>query len=105
MMQEMMTKNTRTMHYLFDFSLSWKAKGLMAYLMDCDGQDITLRGLSKAAKDGRESTRRAFKELVLAGYVKEDGVTMEEAVTQLFHPGASYIISDTKTDQPNPRRA
>jgi len=60
---------------LHDQRLSWKAKGLHAYLMSLpDDWTIYITELTKHTKDGRDSTRAAFKELELAGYVTNEAI-------------------------------
>lgn len=55
---------------LRDVRLSWKAKGLLAYLISLpDDWKIHERELTKHSKDGRDSTRSAMKELIENGYV------------------------------------
>ena len=55
---------------LNDSNLSWKAKGLHAFMMSKpDHWTFYMENLEKASKDGRESLRSAFKELQKHGYV------------------------------------
>lgn len=55
---------------LRDKNLSWKAKGLLAYLISLpDDWKIHERELATHSKDGRDSTRSAMKELIEHGYV------------------------------------
>lgn len=69
--------------YMFDPNLTWKAKGLMTYLLTtCDGAMISIRGISKYAKDGRAGTQAAMEELIAAGYIEFNENT--------------YVISDTR---------
>lgn len=64
---------------LHDSRLSWKAKGLHAYLMSLpDDWTIYIEELTKHAKDGRDATRSAFKELELAGYITNEAIRNEK---------------------------
>lgn len=55
---------------LVDPSLSWKATGLLSYLLHLpDDWNISTADLQKRKTDGRDSTKAALKELVDAGYV------------------------------------
>ena len=51
--------------------LSWKAKGLLAYLLSRpDNWTVRFRDLVKRSPDGAHTVRVSMKELVLAGHVK-----------------------------------
>lgn len=53
-----------------DDSLSWKAKGLLAFLLSkSDDWEIYQEQLAKCSTDGRHATRTAIDELVDAGYI------------------------------------
>ena len=55
---------------LTDDRLSWKAKGLLAYLLSLpDDWTVRERDLAKRSKDGRDSTRSGIQELIKHGYV------------------------------------
>lgn len=55
---------------LTDDRLSWKAKGLLAYLLSLpDDWTVRERDLAKRSKDGRDSTRSGIQELINNGYV------------------------------------
>lgn len=55
---------------LRDDKLSWKAKGLLAYLLHLpDDWKINVEDLKNRSKDGRDSTNNAIKELVENGYI------------------------------------
>jgi len=55
-----------------DPSLSWAAKGLLAYLLSLpDGWEVHLTELFKRSVDGRRATEAAMKELVKVGYVEK----------------------------------
>lgn len=49
---------------LNDIRLSWRAKGLWAYMMSLpDDWDYSIRGLATRAKDGRDSVMSGLNEL------------------------------------------
>lgn len=55
-----------------DHSLSWKAKGILGYLLSKpDNWKIYIADLAKKAKDGRDSVRTGLKELEERGYVQK----------------------------------
>ena len=54
-----------------DSSLSWKAKGLLIYLLSLPKDwNIRLSELARHATDGIDSTRKAMDELLNAGYIQ-----------------------------------
>lgn len=56
---------------LENINLSWKAKGLLAYLLSLpDDWKIYVEELQTHSKDGRDSTAAALKELIHARYIK-----------------------------------
>lgn len=56
---------------LENVNLSWKAKGLLAYLLSLpDDWKIYVEELQSHSKDGRDSTAAALKELIEARYIK-----------------------------------
>lgn len=56
---------------LENVNLSWKAKGLLAYLLSLpDDWKIYVEELQSHSKDGRDSTAAALKELIEAKYIK-----------------------------------
>ena len=63
---------------LNDDRLSWKAKGLFAYLVSTNGK-VKVQDLIKSSQDGREAIRSGLQELERFGYLerrqqrKEDG--------------------------------
>ena len=57
---------------LNDTKLSWKAKGLLCYMLSMpDDWKFYESELTKHAKDGRDSFRSAIKELILNGYINK----------------------------------
>ena len=60
-----------TNDFLEDKRLSWKAKGLMGYLLSLpDDTDISVELISKSCKDGKSSIKAGLKELIAAGYIE-----------------------------------
>jgi hypothetical protein len=56
-----------------DPSLSWAAKGLLAYLLSLPEEwEPHLRDLFSRSADGRKPTEAAMNELIAAGYVKKE---------------------------------
>ena len=57
--------------FLKDERLSWKAKGILAYLLSKpDDWQIKVVDLIKRSKDGREKVYAGIKELLNAGYLQ-----------------------------------
>jgi hypothetical protein len=53
-----------------DTSISWKAKGLMGYLLSRpDNWTVRMGDLAKRSKDGLSATRSTVDELIQAGYI------------------------------------
>lgn len=60
--------------FLRNDKLSWKAKGLLCYLMsNSDEYEVRKKNLQNFATDGYDSTDSAFKELESNGYIKTIG--------------------------------
>ena len=80
--------------HLQDDSLSWKAKGLLSYLLSLpDDWQIYLEHLKNQSTDGRDSTRTGIKELLEKGYIERD-FTRNEA-GQII--GRDYIVLEKPT--------
>jgi hypothetical protein len=61
---------------LNDTNLSWKAKGILAYLLSLpDDWNINIKDLQKRSKDGGESTRNGINELIELGYITRERIT------------------------------
>ena len=79
--------------FLNEEQMSWKAKGLLTYLLSLpDDWKIHMSDLKNRAKDGRDSTMNGMKELIDFGYAKfterrEKGKIMEY----------DYVVSDEKS--------
>ena len=66
-------------HFLHDDNLSWKAKGILAYLLSKpDDWQIYEAEIIKHSKDGRESVRSGIKELINNGYIKRTAIRGEK---------------------------
>lgn len=64
---------------LRDASMSWKAKGLHAYLMTLpDDWRVNIADLQNRSSDGRESVRSAIAELIKRGYISRERSRMED---------------------------
>ena len=58
-------------HHLTDRDLTFKAKGLMSYMLSRpDDWDFTIAGLSRLNKDGRDAIGRIIQELESHGYLE-----------------------------------
>lgn len=83
--------------YLQDVNLSWKAKGLITYIMSLPPNwQLNLSDLKKRSKDGRDATAAGLRELITNGYcqrckVRGDGGTFV---------GCDYEVSDIKEFEP-----
>lgn len=83
--------------------LSWKAKGLLIYLLTLpDDWEITKQDLSNRSTDGYDSTDSAFRELQEKGYIVEDG---EKRKSGKFS-GKNYLVfpEPNFTVRENPER-
>lgn len=93
------TGDFTTVHneYLQDVNLSWKAKGLITYIMSLPPDwQLNLSDLKKRSKDGRDATAAGLRELITNGYcqrckVRGDGGTFV---------GCDYEVSDIKEFEP-----
>lgn len=83
--------------YLQDVNLSWKAKGLITYIMSLPPDwQLNLSDLKNRSKDGRDATAAGLRELITNGYcqrckVRGNGGTFV---------GCDYEISDIKEFEP-----
>lgn len=83
--------------YLQDVNLSWKAKGLITYIMSLPPDwQLNLSDLKHRSKDGRDATAAGLRELITNGYcqrckVRGDGGTFV---------GCDYEVSDIKEFEP-----
>lgn len=82
---------------LKDSRLSWKAKGIICYIMSLpDDWKLSVKDLQNRATDGRDSLYSGIKELEKYGYCKK--VMMRKADGTI--EGYSYEISDTVAFEP-----
>jgi len=95
---------------LNDDSLSWKAKGILSYLLSKpDDWQIFIEHLKTQSTDGRDSTRTGIHELINAGYVSKQDRRNE--VGQIV--GVEYIVRENPvkrddepiTENPKPVKA
>lgn len=85
---------------LQDETLSWKARGLLCYLLSLpDNWSIYAEELAKHATDGITSTSTAIKELIHAGYITKQQLRTEEGKFSNYE----YVVRETKT-LPNPEK-
>lgn len=81
---------------LFDKTLSFKAKGLLATMLACsDKWDFTLKGLSKLSDDGIESVRTGLKELEKHKYLKRERIRNDKG----HFTDTEYFIYEVPYDQ------
>lgn len=78
-------------HVLHSKDLSWKAKGLMCYLLSLsEDWEVYKKDLANRSKDGYDSMIAGWKELEDAGFIE----TIKIKVGSLFD-GYEYIIHET----------
>ena len=89
-----------------DESLSFKATGLLCYLLSLPGDwEISQNHLSTVKTDGRDSVIAGFKELVTAGYIfkryqRSPGGQIEATVWHVFEtPKSDFPISAEPTSE------
>ncbi len=78
--------------FLQDKTLSWQAKGLLAYMLSLPNDWVfNMKDLQNRSKNGRDATYRIMKELIEAGYVtrveNRDGGKFEKV---------EYIVYEVK---------
>lgn len=84
--------------WLRDERLSWKARGLVAYLASHRvGWETSLEQLARAGKDGKDSVAAGLRELVDLGYLKVDRQRDEHGRLS----GTDYDLTDP-WDSPKP---
>lgn len=90
-----------------DERLSWKAKGLMGWLLSRPaGWKIFLKDLQTRSKDGRDATAAAIKELIENGYIERTQVR-EKGIFKGYHynvyesPRQENRTGKTAADNPN----
>lgn len=86
---------------LQDSRLSWKCRGLLAYLLSLpDEWEVYIKELTNHATDGRDSTTTAINELIKFGYIIRERKTEKGKFK-----GYNYTVSDIpfllpKTEKP-----
>lgn len=84
---------------LQDKELSWKAKGMLAYLLSLpDDWEVYISELKYHSTDGRDSTRTAINELIDAGYVIRKQLKDKEGRFGKYE----YTVFETKTSVGKP---
>ena len=79
--------------YLQDAALSWKAKGLITYIMSLPPDwRLNVRDLKNRSKDGRDATAAGLRELIKNGYCQR----LEIRKNGGEFGGYSYEVSDLK---------
>ena len=83
--------------YLQDINLSWKAKGLITYIMSLpDDWQLNISDLKNRSKDERDSTANGVNELIESGYC----FRVKKRNTGGMFVGYDYTVSDIKEFQP-----
>lgn len=78
------------MNYLDDERLSWKAKGLLSYMLILgDGSNFRLKDLCKNSSDGQSAISSGIKELESAGYL-----TRKQLRSDSGFAGWEYAVCD-----------
>ena len=74
-----------------DPNLSYKAKGLLTYLLSHEiGYTITIGQIIRESDDGKQSVRSALEELIKAGYLETKRTTDARG----YNAGLAYFIKD-----------
>ena len=82
-----------------DSSLSWKAKGLLIYLLSLPKDwNIRISELANHATDGYDSTKRAMDELLASGYIQR-GLRVRKPDGRLGD--YVYLLSGVRNEMPN----
>jgi hypothetical protein len=83
-----------------DSKLSYKAKGLLTYLLSHEiGYTITIGQIIRESNDGKQAVRSALEELIEAGYLETKRTTDQRG----YNAGLAYFIKDpAKPKSENP---
>ena len=74
-----------------DSKLSYKAKGLLTYLLSHEvGYTITIGQIIRESNDGRQAVRSALEELIETGYLETKRTTDQRG----YNAGLAYFIKD-----------
>ena len=88
--------------YIKRKDLSWKAKGIMTYILsNSDAWNINLAEVMTHATDGRDGFRSGWNELVEAGYVKRVPVKDKETKRIKYWETIVYEKVDLAKDEPH----
>lgn len=72
-------------------NLSWKAKGMLCYMLSCDDSwKFSIRGLAEMSSDGISAVSSTLKELEDAGYYKKEKIYENGKIKEWV-----YYISET----------
>jgi len=72
--------------FLNDTKLSWKAKGILAYLLSLpDDWQVYEDEIVKHSADGRDSTRSGIKELTDRGYIDRERIRDEKGMMRGYN--------------------
>lgn len=81
---------------LRDPRLSFKARGLLAYMLSLPPEwNFSVSGLSRASRDGKDAIRSALRELEAAGYLVREAQAHDEGGK---FAGCSYVLHDVSTE-------
>lgn len=80
-------------HFLYDRKLSWKARGLLAFILSHKkGWEINIQTLiDESEEDGRVAVQSGFQELIKAKYVKLETVRDKHGRVR----GKTYVVNRT----------
>jgi len=79
---------------LDDVFLSWKAKGVLCYLLRLPSDwKVHTEEIEKHSKDGIDSLNSAIKELIVAGYIKRNKIRSDKGLFK----GYEYSVYNTPT--------
>lgn len=96
--------------FLNDERLSFRAKGIMSYLLSKpDDWELNTRELQKASKEGRDAVRAAVKELIEFGYVRYKKIHVQGKFQHMYtvheEPNEGNAeIKEPKTEKPEPEK-
>lgn len=83
--------------FLQDVNLSWKAKGMIVYILSLPpGWVLNIPDLKNRSKDGRDSTAAGLRELMENGYCRRSTLRSEGGT----FGGYDYEVSDIKEFEP-----
>lgn len=83
---------------LEDVRLSWKAKGLLSYMLSKpNNYQFYISELPRHSKDGKDSTRSGIEELEKLGYLVRDGENTKDSETGKYK-GYSYLLYEVPQD-------